>query len=64
MGCLLIKKITYSAITLTAYQGRRKKKIKFIASKSGCITLKKGRLKVIKFYNSTKYGVDVWDQMA
>ena len=54
-------------ITLTVYKSKPKKKVLVLSSKHNSIEIEKSSKRIpetIRFYNSTKFGVDVADQMA
>ncbi|XP_043506207.1 uncharacterized protein LOC122526717, partial [Polistes fuscatus] len=54
-------------ITLTIYKSKPKKKVFILSSKHKCIKIGKSNKKLpetVEFYNKTKFGVDITDQMA
>lgn len=54
-------------ISLTSYQAKRSKNVCILSSMHKFPTIDEGQKKLpetVKFYNNTKYGVDVLDQMA
>lgn len=54
-------------ITLTSYQGKKNKNVILLSTLHSSVEFESNEKKtpdVIKFYNSTKFGVDVLDQMA
>lgn len=60
----LLKK---DSVTLTVYQGKAKKNVLVMSTLHPSISIAETEKKVpepVQFYNSTKYGVDVVDQMA
>jgi len=53
--------------TLTIYKSKPNKKVLLLSSKHKSVTVEKNNKRLpetIKFYNSTKFGVDITDQMA
>lgn len=53
--------------TMTVYQGKKKKNVILLSTLHQEVSVgKEGKMKpeTVTFYNSTKYGVDVVDQMA
>ena len=67
MTCLSTKLYKSSNCTLTIYKSRRNKKVSVISSMHKSINIEtdgKQLPETIQFYNSTKFGVDVADQMA
>jgi len=53
--------------TLTIYKSKPNKKVLLLNSKHKSVTVEKNNIRLpetIKFYNSTKFGVDITDQMA
>lgn len=54
-------------ITLTSYQGKKNKNVLLLSSLHPTLEIssnEKQKPEVVNFYNATKYGVDVLDQMA
>jgi hypothetical protein len=56
-----------SGSTLTIYQGKKKKNVIILSSMHSNVTISSNEKKTpetVSFYNETKYGVDIIDQMA
>lgn len=61
------KIMKHNSITLTVYQGKAKKNVLVMSTLHPSTTIASNEKKLpetVEFYNSTKYGVDVVDQMA